>query len=188
MGKNTQSQKTGSSDVLKTPMDRQFSSGGIVYKKAKSSFLWLITKSSPSQFYPKPVWRLPKGWIDNETHETPGPMTSGKIKADENSLQKAALKEVAEEGGVKAIIVKKIGTSRYVITFKPTAKWQGGKFLKFVTYYLMEWEKDTPESLDEESSETKWTSYPEAYKSLSFSYERQMLKKAKELLDSLSLV
>lgn len=175
MGKDTQNK-----------IARQFSTGGIVFRRTNKQVLWLITKSSPSEFYPSPVWRLPKGWIDNETPDTPGPITVGKVKADEDSLQKAALREVAEEGGVKAEIIKKIGTSRYFITFRPTMNWEGGRFMKFVTYYLMKWEKDTPESLDGESSETKWSSFSDAYKTLSFSYEREMLKKAKDLLASVA--
>ena len=46
----------------------------------------------------------------------------------------------------------------------------------------MEFIKDLPESFGEETSEIAWLPYEEAYKKLSFSGERQVLKKAKELL------
>jgi 8-oxo-dGTP pyrophosphatase MutT (NUDIX family) len=157
-------------------MDRQFSSGGVVYKKDKESVLWLVTKSTPSDLFPDPVWRLPKGWIDNDAPDTPGPMASGRIKADEDSLQTAGLREVSEEGGIQAKIVTKIGTSKYFM------KLPQGRIMKFVTFYLMEWISDLPEGHDEETSEVAWLPFEEAKKQLSFSEEKQILVKAKELL------
>jgi 8-oxo-dGTP pyrophosphatase MutT (NUDIX family) len=174
MGKNTQSQKTGSGNVL-----RQFSSGGVVYKKDGNLVLWLVTKSTTSDLYPDPVWRLPKGWIDNDAPDIPGPMASGRVKADEESLQKAALREVAEEGGVSARIVQKIETIKYVFNTPDV-----GKILKFVTFYLMEFITELPEGHDEETSEVDWLIFEDAKKRLSFSGEKQMLVKAKELLAS----
>jgi len=102
-------------------MHREFSSGGIVYKKCqmingKFQILWLIRKTSASKLYPKQYWMLPKGRIDDAKGDVPGPMASGKIKADETSLQKTALREVGEEAGVEAKIIKKIGTSIYSFT------------------------------------------------------------------------
>ena len=165
MGKNAQNQA-----LLIT---REFSSGGVVFKGNE----WLITRSSKSKLYPKTYWRLPKGWIDNVTPEIPGPMASGKIKADEQSLQKSALREVREEGGVEAVIIKKIGTEKYFFNAPDR-----GKILKFVTFYLMEYVRDLPEGYDDETSEIAWLPFEEAYKKLSFTGEKQILEKAKELL------
>jgi 8-oxo-dGTP pyrophosphatase MutT (NUDIX family) len=172
VGKNTQDQT-----VL---IFREFSSGGAVFKRVKElksarvEVLWLVTATMPSKLYPKIYWRLPKGWIDNESPDIPGPMASGDVKADEESLKTGALREVREEGGVKAKIVSKIGTEKYF--FNAPNK---GKILKFVTFYLMEWVRDLPEGHDEETSEIAWLSFEEAYKKLSFSGEKQILKKAK---------
>ena len=47
-------------------MMREFSAGGVVFKKAKSKVLWLVAKSSPSKKYPGDIYRLPKGWVDDE--------------------------------------------------------------------------------------------------------------------------
>jgi 8-oxo-dGTP pyrophosphatase MutT (NUDIX family) len=179
VGKNAQNQ---------TILRREFSSGGAVYRKLRINNLqftieWLVTRSASSKLYPETYWRLPKGWIDNITPEIPGPMASGKIRADEKSLQKCALREVSEEGGVEAKIVKKIGTEKYL--FSSPDK---GKILKFVTFYLMEWKKDLPQGFDDETSEITWLSFEEAYKKLSFSGEKQILKKANELLVESHLV
>lgn len=154
---------------------REFSSGGVVFRGDK----WLVRSTMPSNIFPKKYWALPKGWIDDAELGVPGPMASGKIKADEESLQKNALREVAEEGGVGAKIVKKIGTEKYFFDHP-----ERGKILKFVTFYLMEWVKDLPEGFDGETSEVLWLSFEEAKKKLSFGGEKQMLKKAHELLAS----
>jgi len=148
VGKNTQ-QETG--NIL-----REFSSGGIVFK----GDLWLIRKTASSDLYPKQHWMLAKGWID-----------------EGESLEETALREVREEGGVNARIIKKIGTIKYF--FKAPDK---GNILKFVTFFLMEWVDDLPEGFGEETEEVLWLPYEEAYKKLSFSGEKQMLKKAQALL------
>jgi 8-oxo-dGTP pyrophosphatase MutT (NUDIX family) len=158
-------------------MTRQFSSGGVVFKKDNNSVLWLITKSATSDLYPDAVWRLPKGWIDNDAPDVTGPMASGRVKADEESLRKAALREVAEEGGVKAKIVQKIETIKYVFNAPDM-----GKILKFVTFYLMEFVAELPEGHDEETSEVDWLTFEDAKKRLSFSGEKQILSKAQEIL------
>ena len=121
MGKDTQNKTVLTS--------REFSSGGVVFKGHGKNVLWLVTASMPSTLYPKVVWRLPKGWIDNETPDIPGPKASGKVKADEESLEKAALREVREEGGIEAGIIKKIGTEKYFLTRRTK-----GKFLNLLRF------------------------------------------------------
>lgn len=159
-------------------MIRIFSSGGVVFKKVDNRIFWLVAATAPSKIFPEVVWRLPKGWIDDAGEAIPGPMASGKIKADENSLQKAAVREVKEEGGIEAKIVKKIGSIKYFYKFPGK-----GDIFKFVTFYLMEWKYNLPEGFDGETSEILWLPYDEAYKKLSFGREKEILKKAKEILD-----
>lgn len=169
MGNNTQS---------KTVLMREFSSGGVVYKKIKENKkeLWLVRKTSASEIFPRSYWMLPKGWIDDAGKGVPGPMASGKIRADETSLRQAAIREVSEEAGIEAKIIKKIGTMRYKFTHP-----KKGQILKFVTFYLMEWEKDLSEGFDFETSEIAWLPFEEALKTLSFSAEKEMLKEAKAI-------
>lgn len=172
MGKNAQHQKTvrGASNPL-----REFSSGGVVYKDNGGK--WLVRATAPSNLFPKVYWMLPKGWIDDEAPGVPGPMASGRVKADENSLRQTALREVEEEGGIEAKIIRKIGTEKSF--FKHPER---GRILKFVTFYLMEYVRDLPGGFDGETSEVAWLSFDEALRRLSFDGEKRMLKKAGEIL------
>ena len=106
------------------------------------------------------MWRLPKGHVDGE-----------------ESTEQAAVREVKEEAGIEAKIIKKIETIKYFYRHP-----EKGDILKFVTFYLMKYVKDLPEGHDDETSEVAWLSFDEALKTLSFSGEKQILKKAKDLL------
>lgn len=140
---------------------REFSAGGVVYRGNK----WLVRATNPSNLFPKLNWTLPKGWIDEG--ETP---------------EQAAVREVGEEGGVEAKIVKKVETIRYFFRHP-----ERGNILKFVTFYLMEYVSDLPDGFGEETSEVLWLNFEDACKKLSYSGERQILKKAKEIFDTMNL-
>ena len=158
-------------------MNLEFSSGGIVYKNKGGKVFWLVTCSSPSKEYPQTFWRLPKGWIDDEGN-SPGPFARGEKKADENKLQETALREVREEAGVDAKIIKKVGTVKFFFTKKE------GKTMKFVTFYLMEWKKDLPEGFGFETSEIKWLPFESAIKKIKHKSEKEVIEKACEILES----
>ena len=184
MEERLRKRKKITSDSPRKSFKREFSAGGVVFRKYQISndkyqIKWLVTKSTPSGLVPKSVWRLAKGRLDDaDEGRQSGPLASGVRKASEEEIQEAALKEVKEEGGVEAKIVRKIGTERYFFI------WQGEKILKFVTFYLMEYIRDLPEGHDEETEEVAWLPYEEARKRLSYSGEKKVLDKAKEILDS----
>ena len=160
-------------------MNREFSAGGVVFKKQGKEVLWLVAKSAPSNLIPKGFWRLPKGWLDDlDGGKKPGSLGRGERKAKEGELQEAALKEVGEEGGVEAKITSKIVTDRFFFTFS------GKRILKFVTYYLMEWLRDLPEGSGLETDEVKWLPFEEAKETLKHSGEKKILDKAREVLEA----
>lgn len=175
MGKDTQQEN--SRTLIRSKVIREFSSGGVVYRD--KGRLWLVRATAPSNLFPKVSWMLPKGWIDDAGPGIPGPMASGRVKADEDSLQKAALREVREEAGIEAKIIKKIGTESHF--FKHPER---GPILKFVTFYLMEYVSNLSEGFDNETLEVAWLPFEEALKKLSFEGERQMLRKARKLLQA----
>lgn len=166
-------------ELQRSGINRQFSAGGAVYKLLQNSEVsWLVTRSKPSKDFPKDIKRLPKGWIDDEKGGGPGPVTRGDRKATEEELQQSALREVREEGGIEAKIIKKVGSEKWFFTIG------SDRIFKFVTYFLMEWKEDLPEGFGEETAEIYWLPFEEAYKVLSYSSEKKILKKAKELLSS----
>lgn len=170
---------------LKKKFRREFSAGGVIYKRIKNNkgvdvFYWLITKATPSSFFPENYWRLPKGWIDDLGSGKPGPLASGKKKAKEEQIQEAALREVKEEAGVDAKIINKIGTINFTYTDKDNYQ-----VFKFVIFYLMEWISDLPEGYGYETNEVRWVEKREALKLLVNKNEKQILKKAADMVSKL---
>ncbi|MFZ5932742.1 MAG: NUDIX hydrolase [Patescibacteria group bacterium] len=133
---------------------REFSAGGVVFKKTPKSFLWLIIKPAGTD-----RWQLPKGRID--AGETSG---------------KAAIREVEEEGGVKVRPIKKLGTSQYFFTFEDK------RIFKTVSYFLMEYLQDNLGGHDHEVEETLFLPFRDAYEKLTFKDDKKMLGKAERTL------
>ena len=139
-------------------MRREFSAGGIVFRKNGEEIVWLVRYPHMSPGYvAEGGWSLPKGWID-----------------EGESVEQAALREVAEEGGVEAKIVAKLPTLKIFYTDKRNDE----KVMKFITYFVMEWVKDTPEKMDNETEKVNWANFEETYKLLMHSSERKLLKQA----------
>lgn len=134
-------------------MKREFSAGGIVLN---NSGLVLLTQNSANHH-----WGFPKGNV-------------GKSE----TTKEAALREVKEEAGVKAEIIQKVGDSKYVYTH-PASK---EKVFKIVTMFLMKYISGDTKDHDWEVEEAKWFSPDEALKTLSFSQDKSLLKKALEIV------
>jgi len=142
------------------------SAGGLVYKTENGKTLWLVIKtiSSVKRAGEKAVFKFPKGHLQKNEF-----------------LKQAALREVEEEGQVKAIIVSKIGSNNYIIWDKLGKK----KIIKKVTFFLMEYDGqsnlkyyDTEMVLDRE-----WLSYEEACEKLAYDSEKVLLKRARVKLE-----
>lgn len=130
------------------------SSGGIVFKVlkskvSKSSVVWLITQHSQHK-----GWVFPKGLVgDNVENE---------------SMESAALREVEEEGGVKAKII----SNKPIITnYQYT--WKGNLIKKTVYYYLMEYISGDPKNHDWEMSDAKFVSENEVKKILTYNSDQE---------------
>lgn len=173
-------------------MRREFSAGGVVFKKVKGKnsnlpageagvqVLWLVAKSKPSEEYPDDVWRLPKGWLDDERGgKKPGQLATGSKRANAKQVIKAAVREVMEEGGVEVKVVSKIATDNYFYTDK-----EKNKVAKFVTYFLMEWKRNLREGFGEETEDIEWLEYLKARERLTYPREKKILEKANEILDA----
>ncbi len=137
----------------------QISAGGIVFKLIPHPYslspnrLWLICQHSQHK-----GWVFPKGFVGdvnkNESNET------------------AALREVEEEGGVKAKII----TNKPIITNYQFV-WEGNLIKKTVYYYLMEYLSGDPKDHDFEMSEAKFVTGDEIKKTLTYLSDIQAFEK-----------
>lgn len=138
-------------------MKREISAGGIVYKLPATSYeriLWLVCKHSG---YKK--WVLPKGLIN-----------------DGETAEQAAVREVAEETGVRAKILAKIKpVEKYTYTLN------GEKIFKIVQYFLMEYVSGDVKDHDWEMEQVEWLPFKEAYKKLEYNGQKRVLQQAQEM-------
>lgn len=135
---------------------REFSAGGAVYKKDGAKILWLVCQHSG---YHK--WVLPKGLID------PGEKT-----------EETAIREVEEECGIKTKIVAKIPEpEKYIYTMN------GEKIFKLVQYFLMEYVTGDIANHDFEMEAVEWLTYDKALGRLNWHGAKEVLTKAKKLLE-----
>lgn len=103
-------------------------------------------------------WQLPKGTIDRgETSE------------------RAALREVREEGGVTCRILSDLGPIRFFYQMGTR------RFVKTVDFYLMAYERGDPENHDHEVQEARWFPIEEPGR-LAFATERDVVERARAVL------
>ena len=138
----------------KAKIKREFSAGGMVFRKEPEGVLWLVVKPKGNT-----RWRFPKGWIE------PG-----------ESSAEAAKREVKEEGGVEAEVLGKAGNEKYFFVQDKQ------KIFKTVTFYLMEYIQEAEGGFSWETEELDWLPFKEAKKRLAFEKEKEILEKARELL------
>ncbi len=146
------------------------SAGGIVFKEEKGKIYWLLVKTISSYKTKKenkgPVYKFPKG------HLKPGEF-----------LKQAALREVEEEGRVKANVLTKIGSNNYILWDAENRK----KIIKKVTFFLMEYvgQSNLKYYDSEIVLERDWYTFEEASEKLEYDSEKVLLRKAKIKLESL---
>jgi ADP-ribose pyrophosphatase YjhB (NUDIX family) len=140
------------------------SAGGIVYRQENNGVKWLLIKAL-KRFSKerKAVWKFPKGHLQRDEF-----------------LKEAAIREVEEEGRVKAEVVTKLGSNNYIIWDKIGRK----KIVKKVTFFLMKFlEESKLKYFDKEMVvDREWFEYEEALEKLDYDSEKILLKKAKQRL------
>ena len=143
-------------------MRREFSAGGVVVRRMRGRD-WVAVVRPRRDAGRRAVWALPKGLVD------PG----------ETPLE-AAVREVAEETGVRATGDRKLGDVRYVYT------WEGERVFKIVSFFLLRAAGgrigDLPPGMEIEVAEARWLLLEDAPALLSYGGERDMARKASEAL------
>jgi 8-oxo-dGTP pyrophosphatase MutT (NUDIX family) len=136
------------------------SAGGIVFRPSDSGYEIAVIRP-----HGKDLWALPKGHVDKG--ETP---------------EQAAGREVTEETGVSASLVKPLGEIRYFYQFR------GKKIFKQVQFFLFEYRGGEINQLDEkmriEVDQARWMPLNEALRALAYKGEREMVEKAMRFLEA----
>jgi 8-oxo-dGTP diphosphatase len=96
-------------------------------------------------------WTLPKGKLDNG-----------------ESFEEAALREVEEETGLRARLVRELPSVNYEVRGRP----------KVVRYWLMEVESDEGFAVNDEVDEVRWVEPAEARALLTYDRDRDVLAAA----------
>ena len=134
----------------------QISAGGIVFKNN----LWLICQHSQHH-----GWVFPKGFVGdknkNESNET------------------AALREVEEEGGIKAKII-----NDQPIKVQYLYQWNNVLVKKTVYYFLMEYVSGDPNNHDWEMSEVKFVTADEIKKTLTYPSDKEAFEEILKIIKS----
>jgi 8-oxo-dGTP pyrophosphatase MutT (NUDIX family) len=141
---------------------REFSAGGVVVRRMRGR-AWVAVVRPRREQHRAEVWALPKGQVD----------------AGESALE-TAVREVAEETGLRAIGERKLGDVRYVYT------WDGERIFKIVSFFLLRAVGgrvgDLPAGMEIEVAEARWVLLGDAPAVLTYGGEKEMARKAIELL------
>jgi 8-oxo-dGTP pyrophosphatase MutT (NUDIX family) len=117
---------------------------------------------------PEGTWALPKGLI--------GPGEPAEL---------TALREVAEETGVEATPVEKLGDIRYVYT------WSGERVFKVVSFFLFRYRSgrlgDIPAEHAHEVADVRWLPLEDAPRLLAYRGERDIAERALAVLQDEAL-
>lgn len=180
--------RTGKMAKEKMPVRTQNSAGGVVFRRSGPGFDVALVSVKGGK-----VWTLPKGLINKG-----------------ESPRETALREVAEETGLKGEIMDDLGEITYWYVAKETPsprpcrsslamarreqcrvtpEGRGGnqteyiRYKKTVYFYLMEYLSGDTANHDWEVDECAWFPLEKAIETVTYKGDRQMLEKAKELLE-----
>jgi 8-oxo-dGTP pyrophosphatase MutT (NUDIX family) len=155
--KRTSSKTSSRSHRSTSPVQREVSAGGVVYRRAGEEIEVVLASRRTRRG--DLAWGLAKGGIEpGESHED------------------AAVREVTEETGYTAEIEASLGETRYFYV------WEDARIRKTVHFFLMRCTGGDPADRDDEMEEVRWFSLDRALKRAAYRGEREVLGRAAELL------
>ncbi len=140
-------------------MKFEFSAGGIVYKKVGDKTLILISQHSQHH-----GWVFPKGLIGD------------KIKNE--GKEDTAIREVEEETGIRAKILRSLNPTTYWYVF------QEEKIRKTVYYFLMEFMGGNFAKRDHEMESVEWLPVEKVEDRLTYKSDKDVWQQAKGLINA----
>ena len=159
MSKKQENQATSEGKI--TTMD-QISAGGVAFR-------WKDTEPEIAivSVKPKLRWQLPKGIVD-----------------EGESPQVTAVREVREEAGVETELIRLIETIEY--WYRSVKYGKPVRYHKFVHFYLLKYKSGDVANHDHEVEESRWVSFDEALEMLDFKSERDVVEKAREMIQEMA--
>lgn len=137
---------------------REISAGCVIYRTNEGGAQVVLIRPKG-----RDSWALPKGLL--EKGEPP---------------EAAALREVREETGLEGKILRKVDNIKY--TYNATWENPPERVFKIVTFYLMEHTGGDATRHDWEVEEVAWFPIDEAIGKASYKTEKDILRKAKDIL------
>ena len=157
----TTKQATPSAKKTKITTLDQISAGGVAFRWRDSEPEMVIVSVKP-----KLRWQLPKGIVD------------------EGEAPKAtAVREVREEAGIKTDLLSLIETIEY--WYRSETYGKPVRYHKFVHFYLLQYLSGDVSDHDREVEQTKWVSFDQAIDMLAFKGEREVVEKAREMVEAI---
>jgi 8-oxo-dGTP pyrophosphatase MutT (NUDIX family) len=141
------------------PGRTEVSAGGVTFRARGDDFDVAIIRTHEGR------WQLPKGWIE-----------------DGEPAEATAVREVREEAGIDAEIVAPLGTIEY--WYRSTYDPKPVRVHKYVHVFLLRYLGGSVDDHDDEVTEAKWLPIDDALRTLSHKDEREMVAKARELLQA----
>jgi 8-oxo-dGTP pyrophosphatase MutT (NUDIX family) len=132
----------------------RISSGGVVFRQPGATCEVALIRVARADGH---AWTLPKGWVEKG-----------------EDLEQTAVREVREETGLQAKVLRKLGE----ITYEFYAKPERSRVLKTVHVFLLECLGGDTAEHDDEVEEVRWFTLDEAVRTLTYKNEREMLEKA----------
>ena len=151
--------------ATRPPLVREFSAGGLVYRRRGDECL-VVLASRRHPLSGVLLWSIPKGHIE------PG-----------ESSEIAAAREVREETGLDAEIEQKLGD----VTYWYARRDDDGRpvrVFKRVRFFLMRKRGGRFEDRDAEMDAVRWFPLETAEQAAAFPTERELVRKARELLEA----
>lgn len=135
---------------------RQVSSGGVIFRKNNAAIEIALIAVKGGK-----VWCLPKGIVDKG-----------------ESPEMTAVREVAEETGLKGRIIEKLGEISYWYYIKE----EEARCRKTVHFFLIEYESGDISKHDFEVDMASWFPIDDALKMASYKGDKEIIEKAQKIL------
>jgi len=138
---------------------REVSSGGVIYRRSEDQVEVALIHTGKR-------WGLPKGHVEKGE------------RVEEN-----AVREVRGETGLLGKLDRKLGQISYTYRGK-SSDGRPIRIAKRVTFFLLEYLEGEVHGHDYEVDEARWFPLDEATANLSFATEKNIVRRAKRLIDS----